>query len=136
MSNSLHFNVKTQSLIYYIDSDFIYCGCQYSLITLFHIWSLMNYLWVMMWEICQDEKMMIPIFLPAMTFQYYELYLTRLGLYDLFCCTHYPLIPKQRPRERKEYILKGLWPWFYVMCCLEGQSDYSLTFQLKTQVVS
>lgn len=104
MSRSPHFNVKPQPQIYYIDFDFIYCGCQYSLITLFHFWFLMKYLWVMMWKNVRMRKWWSPVFSPAMTFQYYELYRTRLGLCDLFCCTHYPLIQKQRARGRKEYI--------------------------------
>lgn len=89
-------------------------------------------------EKCQDEKMMIPIFFPAMTFQYYELYLTKLGLYDLFCSTHYPLILKQKRRESKEYILKGL-PAMVLCDVLPGRTGeyYSLTFKLKlTEVVS
>lgn len=102
--NSLNFNVTIYPQIYYTDFDFIYCDCQYSLITLIHFWSLMKYLWVMMWKNVRMRKWWSPFFFPAMTFQYYELYLTRLRLCELFCCTHYPLIPKQRAREKKEHI--------------------------------
>lgn len=64
MSNFLHFNVKTQPQICYIDSDFIYCGCQYSLITIFHFWSLMKHLWVMMWKNVRMRKW-CPLFPPS-----------------------------------------------------------------------
>lgn len=57
-------------------------------------------------------------FFPAMTFQYYELYLTRSGICDLLCSTHYPLIPKQRPRERREVYFERISGHGFV--CLEG----------------
>lgn len=113
----LNFNVRIQPQIYYIDFNFIYCGCQYSLITLFHFWFLMKYLWVMMWKNVRMRKWCLPFF-PSCDISVLWAILHKVRniwppLMHSLC-----LNSKYEARERS-INLKARWAWVCKVCCLE-----------------
>lgn len=101
----LNFNVRIQPQIYYIGFNFIYCGCQYSLITLFHFWSLMKYLWVMMWKNVRMRKWCLPFFSQLWHFSIMS-YASQGQEY--MTPSNALIMPlSQKWSKGKEYILKG-----------------------------
>ena len=105
----LNLNVRIQPQIYYIDFNFIYCGCQYSLITLFHFWSLMKYLWVMMWKNVRMSKWCLPFLSSCDILLLWAILHKVMNIWPPLMLSLY-VNPKNETRE-KNICRKSGWPW-------------------------